>query len=435
VEGKNTVDVTVGDGSLSSDAPDPAVDLEYRHGTQDTIQTTYSSTGWREQYEVNTTYASTQENPTLEVPFASNVYNVDQLESRIDGGSWSSVPSERYSLDGNTLLVELQDGDTDGDVDAGTTVGVRVTGHRVRVESGEITVTDPTTPGEPLDAEITVESASDGFGIGVEGDPRGKRIHYAYGSSWDNADPYARVDADGDQTLRFPQVSVGGKFHVTTVPVQVLPRTGEARVRVEDPDQPTLEISRGDSAGDTLELHYLSAEAGQMYEVYSVPRNRVMDTAQADGTKVVLVEDDSNEVLAIREGSGSSGSAGGGGGGGFPGSVSSKPPMSRPEVLLGLFAALMILLAWGTGRAGITGRSRWAILGVAGVGGAVIALEALNPGSISARLGVGLQDGVPLIVMAVLAYVGYSVYSWWKSRRASASTPETKVTFDLGRNR
>jgi hypothetical protein len=104
-------------------------------------------------------------------------------------------------------------------------------------------------------------------------------------------------------------------------------------------------------------------------------------------------------------------------------------------VLLGLFAALMILLAWGTQRAGITGRNRWAVLGVVGIGGALIALKALNPGSISARLGVGLQDGVPLVVFAVLAYVGCSVYSWWQSRRAEAGTPETKVTFDLGRDR
>jgi hypothetical protein len=433
-EGQNQVDVTVGDGTLSSDAPEPAVDLVYKHGTQDTIQTSYSATGWRESYNVSTTYASRQENPTLEVPFASNVYEIDQLEARVGGGSWSSVASERYSLSGNTLLVELQDGDTDGDVDAGTTVDVRVTGHRVRVMNGEISVSEPTTPGDPLDSEITVESASDGFGIGVEGSPRGDRIHYAYNPSWSNADHYSRVDADGDQTLRFPQASAGGKVHVTTIPVQVLPRTGEARVRVPHPDQPTVAITSGSSTGDDLEIRYLQATAGEYYELYSVPRKRVMDTAQADGTSVVLVEDDSNEALAIRVGDGSS-SAGTGGGGGFPTDVSSKPPMSRPEVLLGLFAALMILLAWGTQRAGITGRTRWGLLAAVGLGGSLIALEALNPGSISARLGVGLQDGVPLVVFAVIAYVGYSVYSWWQSRRASAGTPETKVTFDLGRDR
>jgi hypothetical protein len=106
-EGENQVEVTVGDGSLSADAPEPAVDLGYKHGTQDTIQASISSTGWRESYNVSTTYASTQENPTLEIPFASTVYEIPELERRVDSGSWSSVPSDRYSLDGNTLLVEL----------------------------------------------------------------------------------------------------------------------------------------------------------------------------------------------------------------------------------------------------------------------------------------------------------------------------------------
>jgi len=47
-------------------------------------------------------------------------------------------------------------------------------------------------------------------------------------------------------------------------------------------------------------------------------------------------------------------------------------------------------------------------------------------------IGSGLEEVVPLAGLAAIGLVGYSIYSWWQTRQAEASTPETSVEFDLG---
>jgi len=75
-EGTNYVNVSVGDGTLSSDAPTPMVGMELTHDAVDKQDVEYGGGQWTETYNVSETYASSRSSANLTVPFQTNVYQM-----------------------------------------------------------------------------------------------------------------------------------------------------------------------------------------------------------------------------------------------------------------------------------------------------------------------------------------------------------------------
>ncbi|MCU4802777.1 hypothetical protein OB920_20655 [Halobacteria archaeon HArc-gm2] len=205
-DGSNNVTVRVGDGTLSSDAPDPSVDLNYSHSAEEQIDTQYISTGWEESYNVSHTFRGDQQNAELRIPFSQEVYNLEYVEQSVNGGSWVSVPSQDWELqNGTRLVVQLDDGDATAGVEAGDTIAIRTAGYKVQAVNGEITVVDPTTPEDDgLDTGFRVDFKSAGFHLEIGGTRLGNQVHYTHTESWENPDESVVVNADGQQDLYLP---------------------------------------------------------------------------------------------------------------------------------------------------------------------------------------------------------------------------------------
>ncbi|WP_139175874.1 hypothetical protein [Halobellus clavatus] len=431
----NRLNVSVGDGTLSADAPDPVVYLEYSHEASSSISTEYFSNGLVERYNVSNTFSATQTDATLEVPFSSTVYRLAELEWSINDGSWSSVPDSRYSWSNNTLVVDLKDGDTDGDVDAGTKIEVRTEGRMVDVANGAISVPEPTDPdAAQIDSKIQIESRSSDFSIGIES---GERIHYAYKESWDTTEDSSVVAADGSQQIYLPNADAGDTAWITTAPIEVIPQSGDARVRVTDPDGPTIKISGGPSAlGDDVQIRYYAVTDGKTYEAYSVSRERPVSKDTAENGAAVFSIDDSEETIRLQLAGSDSGGSGGDSSSISVGSWPQPDPGTTLQEIgvVVAWAALVVLLVAATGRSEIAGRRRWILVGTIGIGTGLLSIEVLRPGTISTAIGTGLQDVVPLAGLAAIGVAGYSIVSWWQSRQKEAATPETSVSFNLRGN-
>ena len=429
-EGTNTVEIALPE--LSADAPTPKVGFEVSHEASSEITTEYAADAWQESYNVSTTFSATKENPSVEIPFSGTVYRVPYVEESVNGSSWTTIPSDRYSWDGSTLTIQLDDGDGDGDVDANTDYAVRVAGQRMDVQNGQVTVTDPIAPGDDLDVGVRIDQKDAGFRIGVGGTQSGHLIHYPYQESWSNPAGQAIVESGGVQYLELPNAPEGGTFRVTTTPLEVAPDTGAASVTIDDPDGPVFKIGPGpDGPGDDLTIKYHGASSGNTYDLYSRSRTRDVGTDTAE-SPAIFEEDDSEEIFEIQLHE-DSGGGGGGGGGGFP-APTPDTPLSRYGIVAG-WALLVVLLAYGTGKSDMDDRTRWALLGITTVGGGILTLEVLNPGSVSTALGqaIGksLEELLPLAGLAGIGIGAYSIYMWWKRRQTEAATPETQVAFNL----
>ncbi|MBO4248419.1 hypothetical protein IL252_11395 [Halomicrobium sp. IBSBa] len=441
-EGVNTITVHVGDGSLSGDAPAPEVILDYRHSAQVQVDTTYTAGGWQESYNVSHTFAGDRQDAQLRIPFSSRIYEIETVEQSVNGGSWESIPSEGWTLENGTeLVVQLDDGDGSPGVEGGDTIAVRTTGQKVKVQNGEISVTDPTDPSDSsLDAGITVESRSPGFVIAVGGTESGDRVHYTHSESWENPDETAVIGAHG-QVMELPNAPAGGSARVTTIPLEPIVSEGDVGIHVADPDQPSLEIGPGTSGpGTDVTYRWYQVQSGEQYGLYSLPRERYLEKADAGTEYVELEDDDSEEALVIRQPDGSAGGSGGSGGsGGFVGSDGSwSDPTDGIQLQeIGVVVAwvvFVLLLIAATGRSRLSGRRRWAVVGVVSGGTGLLSLELIRPGSISGAINSGLAEIIPLAGLAVIGYAGFSLWQWWRARREEARTPETEVTIDAGSN-
>ena len=439
-EGVNTITVHVGDGSLSGDAPAPEVNLDYRHSAQVQVDTTYTAGGWQESYNVSHTFAGDRQNAQLRIPFSSRIYEIENVEQSVNGGSWESIPSEEWTLENGTeLVVQLDDGDGSPGVEGGDTIAVRTTGQKVKVQNGEISVTDPTDPSDSsLDAGITVESRSPGFVIAVGGTESGDRVHYTHSESWENPDETAVIGAHG-QVIDLPNAPAGGSARVTTIPLEPIVSEGDVGIHVADPDQPSLEIGPGTSgSGTDVTYRWYLVQSGEKYGLFSLPRERYLEKADAGTEYVELADDDSEEALVIRQPDGSAGGSGGSGGsGGFVGSDGSwSDPTDGIQLQeIGVVVAWVVfalLLIAATGRSRLSGRRRWAVVGVVSGGTGLLSLELIRPGSISGAINSGLAEIIPLAGLAVIGYAGFSLWQWWRARREEARTPETEVTIDAG---
>ncbi|MFC3476274.1 hypothetical protein [Halobacterium litoreum] len=313
-EGTNYVNISVGDGTLSADAPAPAVAVNLTHDATNKQSVTYDGGQWRETYNVSETYASARSEASLTIPFQTDVVAIQSIEAQVNGSGWSSVEPENYSLSNTTLAVDLDDVNG-GDIPSGTTVDVRTTGISVDAINSSITVTQPTAPGQALNSTVSLDSWGPDAALALSGTPRGSRLHYTTNESWD-ASEHAVLDASGANQLYFPAATSGDSFRVHTLPVDLSPEAGEIRARIPDGQvnrtAPVFAVQPGETVGNAYDATFLNAEDGEDYILWSKTNNVVLDSATA-GSPVTLTDDEDNvETLQIRLDT-TGGSSGGGG--------------------------------------------------------------------------------------------------------------------------
>jgi hypothetical protein len=438
-DGVNDVTLQLGDGSLSGNAPTPLADLDYQHDSAAEVSTEYAANGWVERYNVSRTFPSDQQGPTLTIPHSREVYEVRYVQTRVNGGSWTDVPTEDWTLDGTELQVALDDGDGDGTVDGGDTIAVRTSAYKIQSVDGKVTVVNPTAPGDAtLETEIRVDDRQPGFHVRVGGTRMGDRVHYAHQESWENPDDRVTIDSSGNQRLYLPNAKIGDQAQVTTIPLAPQLSSGDVAIRVAKPDGPTIQVSPGTAdLGAAVDYRFLDVQAGEKYGLYSASRSRYVGTADSEDGTVTISDDDSEETLVLQT------TDGDGGGGGDGGSGSSGGPSlweeSGPETTfqeLGIVAAwvvFVLLLVAATARSSLTGRTRWILVGTVSTGSGLLSIEVLRPGMVSTAVSNSLGEILPLAGLAAIGITAYSVYQWWQARREEATTPDTSVELDLGR--
>lgn len=300
-EGENLVNVSVGDGTLTSDAPAPKVGLDYSHDASSNQTVDYVAERWSERYNVSKTFASDRESASLMVPFAGEVIGIRDVDKRVDGADWQTVATSSYSLEETTMTVEL------GSVTENTTVDVRAVGSKVDPAGMGIEVLEASKPGERLDSEISVTSVTGN-------EPRiglpGSQVTYAYNESWPASDTTVFA-SDGTQTLHVHGAETGAMFRVSTIPVEVAAESGDVRLEVTDPRQsePEFRVSKGPNGLDTdVAYTLLGAESGADYVLYSDTNGIVRDSGTAN-SPITLSDDDSGELLVFLQDSDSSSSS------------------------------------------------------------------------------------------------------------------------------
>jgi len=427
-EGTNTLDILAGDGTLSSDAPEPKVSLVAEHDAVSNQTVEYQGDAWSERYNVSKTWADSRQSATLTIPFATNVLSIREVQFRTDSSAWTGTSN--YELDGTTVTVNL------GSVDAGETTHVRVNGSRVRTHNGSITVTSPTVAGNTLDSEFRIDSRREDFYIGVGGTESGGFVHHLVSESWTSPSESVVVESDGTQRLYAPNAPEGATANARTIPVEVQPEN-DARVSVVEPTEPSFKIEPAGTTGDSVDVVYHDTVSGNTYGLVSVSRDGyVIDKATAESPVTLTDPEDDTEVLAVRElstsgSSGGGGAGGGGGGGAVPVSTGPSGPLSSP-IVVGPLGVALVLGAFLIARR--TPVPIW-VAGGASILAAVVVIESLAPGSVSGvvtRFGVEVASGVGQVSSA-LVLAGGAIALWGVYRLIKRFTRRDQVNLNVQR--
>jgi hypothetical protein len=410
--------VTVSTASASADAPEPAVKLNYTHSAVDQQVVDYTAEKWSERYNVSKTYASDRTGASVTIPFADEVMSVSSVESRTNGGSWSSVTQSNYDFDGTTLTVDV------GDVASGDSVEIRTTARKVSVINGSITVLQPTAMGSRLDSKIRVESWSDDAYISMGGSPDGQRIHYAYEESWSDAADITTVTASGYNRLYLPNAAAGSEARVSTIPLRVNAQTNEVRLEVTNPSttSPSWYVRSGDNTGDTVEYTFLNAQSGQKYRLMSVTNDVQIDSAEANSPVTLVDESDEAEELQIELDDSTTSSTSGDSSGTVgigPVQVDEDSALNTVPVVLIVAVGLLIGVAFLLRRFGFSVRDATGIIPVSPVFASsviligLVVIEFVSGGQLTGAL-VGLvgagEEVVPLAGIAGIALGSYWFY-------------------------
>lgn len=435
VEGTNRVNLSVGDGTLSADAPNPQVGLTYSHDAKSKVSVDYTAEKWTERYNVSRTWAGDRQTANLTIPFEGTVVAVRDITVYSNG---TKVSPQSTSFDGTTLTVEL------GSVDLNETTRVVANASKVQVSNGAITVLEPTMPGDRLDSKIRVTSANttEDLIISVGGTDGGRLIHYSYNESWSGADEYAMFTGKSAQDLVLPDAAGGSEFRVSTIPVRIGLSSSSADVAVEVSDprvtEPKFSVTPGASSGDSVSFTFVSAQDSETYTLYSLSRKVGLDSGTAN-SPLTLEDDDSDEIIEFRlEDDGTSDDDDDGGGGTKnPEEVTVKAGGAAVTVettaFIGALAALMVGIWFVTNNFGDSGgiSDKTLFYGI-GVLAVTMGIETLSPaglvgtvfGTLSTFIGKGLARAMPLVIL-VLGYLGYR---YFKTR----GKPQKVVNFQLG---
>lgn len=320
-EGTNVVNVTVGDGSLSNDAPEPQLKFELSHDAADRQSVQYAAEQWTSRYNVSKSYASRRGNATLTIPFdSSDVVSMRAVEVRYNGTSWSSMSSSNYALNGTELTADLSAA-YGGDIPAGTTVEVRANASKVEPINGSVTIVEATDVGQPLNTEIEVNSAATGFRI----ETPSSEIHYAHNASYESGE-YWVADQQG-QRLHLPDAQSSDTLRVSTLPVIADPVAGDVHVTVANTSatEPAIAIEPGQSDGNAVDYTFVDALDGETYSLWSTTYQIVRDEGTAS-SPLTLTDDDSTETLKWLLAANSTSSSDSGGD-----SARGGLPMGQPE--------------------------------------------------------------------------------------------------------
>ncbi|MFW5900217.1 MAG: hypothetical protein ACOCTH_00380 [Halodesulfurarchaeum sp.] len=324
--------------STAYDGPSGEVDLTLSHSGVSNQLVEYDGEEWSERYELNHTFADEQQDATLTIPWASDrVIDLRDLEVTRDG---SSVADPDYSFSEGELVV------TFGEVDASESVAINATGSKVKVESGDISVTEPTDIGDELETTIRVEEtgANGRVEIDVAGTAAGDHLHYV---SEGDDDHYIDLTPD-KQLVTLQSASNGSNATIKSTDFEVWPRTGDVIATVKDADEPEFQLEPGDTFGDSVEVTYHDTESGHEYELYSVTDENGVDSVVAS-SPVTLITDDEAATYTINDLGRSTGGGGGGGGGGagpIAGGDGGQLFGLSSELLLLVFAILALAGLW-----------------------------------------------------------------------------------------
>jgi hypothetical protein len=350
--GTNTVNVSVGDGSLSADAPPAQVGINYSHDASDNIATEYDATQFRERYNVTKTFSSNRTNATLTVPFQTDVIAVESAETSVNGGAWTAAD---HSLDGTTLTVDV------GNVSAGDEVRVRANGSAIDPLDGSVTVVEPTPPDQPLNSTVEIDSTDGELRIAtVNG-----QFHYVAAQGANGSS----TSYTPDSWMVYDQQSPAHRIHLANATagdwatIRRLPYRAEAvqrdGVRIDvgqSPDESELAMDvEPIGLVSDVEFTYLDATDGTEYVLYSESAGIVRDSGTAT-SPLTLKDDSSQETLVFMvEGSASGGDDGGGGAVGMIADTGSgsaallpvdiAPWLSIPTLTLGLALAALVVVA------------------------------------------------------------------------------------------
>ncbi len=416
-EGTNSVNVSVSE----SYAATGVVGLDYRHTAPTTQSVDYVAETWSERYNVSKTWSNNRENASVTIPFeSSRVIAVREVEMRVNGGSWKSVPD--YSLEGTTLTAEL------GEVSENDTTDVRATGSKVKVDGGDITVLEPTVEGNTLDTALEITNYSDSFGIGVGGTSEGKWLHKTANESWTAPETFVTISANGGQTIRAPGASAGSTMNVRTVPLEVTPDAGKLNLTLKESSKELTFDVEPTSAVSEVTYRYHDTVSGERYILYSETHGVARDSEIAE-SPVSLLGGSYSETLSIilDSGSGSSSESGGGGFGGAIGGVSSS---ANPLLVLVIGVAAIAGTAYVSQRTEIP----MSVVGGTGLLVAILGIETISPGTISdgvrsaiVLLSSQLGPVMPLIALILVGTGAYMAVRWWQGRTG----PDTQVTLQL----
>jgi len=369
-EGKNTINTSLGSGSLSSGSPPLVVQLSYTHESSDQVSIDHTSNTWQESFNVSRTYENETDDASITTSLADNVISIETAEYRVDGGAWSTISD--YSLDGSTFSANFPT------LSPNSTLQVRVTARKVQPENGDIIVDEPTVEGDTLDTLITVQNPSSGFGIDVSNTSQSDRLHYAANPSYEASD-YSTLGPDGSQVIRMPEASDGSQARIRTAPISLNPE-GEVEAVVVDADEPRFSIREGNASGaSVVGITYYDTVAGERYVLHSETRDRDVDADRAespvsfqasgaDATYTILQQDGSGGAAVVSIGDESSG---------LPLGI---------IALVGSISVGMVGLAYAGRRLGISGARSTLVLLVGGVVLGFIGVEAVTARSVLSDL-------------------------------------------------
>jgi len=426
--GNNTVEVLLPD--QSADAPLMEAGLNFSHDATVRESVAYEGEAFSERYEFSKVWDADFDDGKVRIPWASDrVIELRDLTvtNNPPDGSEYELTDPSYTHSNGELVVDV------GDVTDGTVTNVTTTGTKLHVEGGEIVVTQPTDAGLDLDSKIEVTSlTNETLSIDVSGTSYyevDQRLVYATEASWSNDDPRIELTPSTAEVVTNPVEGATMRLRTGAVGAEIA--SGDAVIRMLDPETPELDIKSGSSAGDTVELLYHDVTSGTLYEVVDSNGDQLA-AAEADTAPVSLEVSDDVRVVQI-SGTDSDGStisiAGGSGatsgGGGIPQWV-----FLIAAITVALGALTAVSDRWGpTGRESTLLPSPTVMFGGAIIGFIGIELassrslvaEVLDPiGAAVASIGGGfglvasgftsvLSGTIWVVVVALLVFIGLLV--------------------------
>lgn len=431
-DGWNTVNISVGDGSLSTDAPTPAVGFEMTHSAMFNQTVTYDGEEWTERYEVSRRWSDGGANASLTIPLGSNVVAIRDL-AFYRNGTKTAVSWSDFKENSSTLEIGL------GNVDPNAKTRVVTNASKVQTHNLSLRMERVTPAGQQLDSRFKLTSVGENAYIAVGPTANGDRIHYLFQESWSASD-YAVVDSSGSQRIYVPYAKDGSTASVTYLPTAASVDGGDVRLSVEQTgNEPRLKLKPGPSgSGSTVTLTHHATQSGTTYYLKAIhgDSTSLLDSEVAQSPVTLEAGDDAG-LVGIFAGDGGIRDPGSGDEADTTGSGMGASIVGSS--LFVVVAVVLLTLAWFAsqrwGSGSISTRTYLLLsAGVIGVFGLEILSGALVQGIVSALaafLG-GATEAWPLIIL-----VGGGLAAYWLStRNEDASTPEkvTNVDFNL-RNR